>query len=89
MPALKLEEIESKQYRIVFAPNTGGCFFIEQFNETGLINETNLFTGSEGLDDYRQLKRAWRKSQLCFDSLCAEYLPPPILKYITDNQKGQ
>lgn len=85
MPALKLEEFGTKLYSIYFAPNTGGCFFI-QCTESG--QQTNLFTGSEGLEDYKQLKRAYRKRHKIFNDLCAEYIPLPILNYI-ENHKGE
>jgi hypothetical protein len=70
MRTLKLEDINSKKFSVIFAPNSGGCFFIRKLcNET----ETLLFTGGEGIDDYRKLKSAWRKNRALFDNLCNQY----------------
>ena len=70
MSRLKLEDIESKKFAVIFAPNTGGCFFIrKKCNET----ETLLFTGSEGLEDYKALKSVWRTNRVLFDTMCNEF----------------
>lgn len=70
MSKLEITEIHSKQYEIVIAPNTGGCFYIRRIVD-GF--ETMLFQGDDATRDFAELKMAWRKKYRLFDTLCAEY----------------
>lgn len=66
---LKFNEFGTKHYQIRIQPNSG-CWFIERIDPP---SSTNLFTGSEGMEVYRELKRAWRKNNKTFNNLCMEY----------------
>lgn len=69
MPSLKYESFESRHYEIIVNGHYGYHFIRER--ATGLT--TLLFVGSEGLEEYRMQKAAWRNSRRLFASLCAEY----------------
>jgi hypothetical protein len=69
MSSLKYESFQSRQYEIIVNGVYGYHFIRERF--TGMT--TLLFVCSEGYEEYRMLKAAWRKSRRIFDSLCSEY----------------
>jgi hypothetical protein len=68
---MKVADFETSNYKLIVAPNTGGCFFLERVADG---HSTNLFTGSEGYEDYQQFRRAYNISGASFDILCSEYI---------------
>jgi len=71
---LKIEDIESRLYWLAWYRNYG-VFTIIRKEKGGFEPDlqTPFFTGSEALETYRELKRAWRKNRAIFNSLCSEY----------------
>lgn len=74
MPALNFEDFASRHYAVLTYPLYGCCRLVRKADKA----RTLLLTGSEGLEDYRALKRAWRRSRALFEGLCAEYDFEPI-----------
>jgi hypothetical protein len=64
MPALKIEDFASKNFAVELVD---GRFYILK-----KCNETTSFDAL-AVDEYKTLKRTWRKSVKQFDTLCDAY----------------
>ena len=67
--SLNYEDFTSRHYEVIVHSRYGYHFIRERASG----KQTLLFVCSEGFEEYRMLKAAWRKSRRLFDSLCAEY----------------
>ena len=69
MSALKYKSFHSRHYAVI----VDGLYGVHLIRHRPTGHTTLLFTGSEGYEEYRTLKAAWRKSCRLFESLCEEY----------------
>jgi hypothetical protein len=73
MTALIFENFASPAYAVRTYP-LYGCWHIERRADQ---DTTLMMTGTEGLEAYRALKAAWRKSRAHFDALCSTFAVEP------------
>ena len=73
MPSLKYESFHSRHYEVIVDRLHG----VHLIRNRSTDQTTLLATCSEGFEEYRQLKAAWRKSRQQFESLCSKYIYHP------------